>query len=82
MSSPARSGASFCDWEYALNPDSDRAEFERRLETRQPSVGEEFWHFLKDNKKWWLLPIVAALLLLGGLVVLSGSALAPFVYPL
>jgi len=42
----------------------------------------EFWFFLKYNKKWWLLPIVLALLLLGVLVLLSGTALAPFIYPL
>ena len=42
----------------------------------------EFWHFLKHNKKWWLLPILIVLLLVGVLVVLSGSAAAPFIYTL
>jgi hypothetical protein len=42
----------------------------------------ETWAFLKENKKWWLLPIVAVLLLFGALVLLSGSAAAPFIYTL
>lgn len=42
----------------------------------------EFWQFLKHSKKWWLLPIVAILLLFGLLMVLSGSAAAPFIYTL
>jgi hypothetical protein len=37
--------------------------------------------FLRQNKKWWLLPIVTVLLMLGALMVFaSGSALAPFIY--
>ena len=41
----------------------------------------EYFEFLRENKKWWLLPIVVALLLLGLLIVLTkGSALAPFIY--
>ncbi|HTL73043.1 MAG TPA: DUF5989 family protein [bacterium] len=42
----------------------------------------EFLDFLRHNKKWWLLPIVLILLLLGLLVLLSGTAIAPFLYPL
>ena len=37
--------------------------------------------FLKERKKYWLLPIILTLLLLGGLIVFtSGSAIAPFIY--
>jgi len=42
----------------------------------------ELWSFMKENKKWWLLPIVAVLILFGVLVLLSGSAVAPFIYTL
>jgi len=39
--------------------------------------------FLKERKKWWLLPIIISLILIGLLVVLSeSSAVAPFVYPM
>lgn len=43
----------------------------------------EFWGFMKERKKFWLLPIVVSLMLLGGLIVLtSGSAVAPLIYTL
>jgi uncharacterized protein DUF5989 len=43
----------------------------------------EFWAFLRDRRKFWLLPILLVLCLLGGLIVLSqGSAVAPFIYTL
>ncbi len=51
------------------------------VETPQLGIVAEFWGFLKDNKKWWLLPILLALLLLGLLAVLSSSGLGPFIYP-
>ncbi len=49
---------------------------------RRMSLIAEFWDFLKHNKKWWLLPILVVLLGLGGLIILSGTAVAPFLYTL
>lgn len=47
------------------------------------SVLKEFWGFMMERKKWWLLPIVIMLVLLGLLIVLTeGSAIAPFIYTL
>jgi len=50
----------------------------------RPRTGflREFWDFLRANKKWWLLPIVAVLLAVGLLVTLGGTAAAPFIYTL
>lgn len=43
----------------------------------------EYLEFLRDQKKWWVLPIAVVLLLLGAVIVLTqGSALAPFIYAL
>jgi hypothetical protein len=43
----------------------------------------ELWSFMRERKKFWMLPIVICLLLLGSLIVLtSGSAVAPFIYTL
>ena len=43
----------------------------------------ELWAFMKERKKFWLLPILVVLLLLGTLIVLTqGSAVAPFIYTL
>lgn len=41
----------------------------------------ELWGFMKERKKFWLLPIFVVLLMLGTLIVLAqGSAVAPFIY--
>tara|TARA_B100000575_G_C22967550_1_gene558673 strand:- start:122 stop:274 length:153 start_codon:yes stop_codon:yes gene_type:complete len=41
----------------------------------------EFWEFLKERKKFWLLPIVIILAIFGILIVLTqGTAIAPFIY--
>ena len=43
----------------------------------------ELWEFLRERKKFWLLPIFVMSLIFGGLVILTkGSAVAPFVYTL
>ncbi len=43
----------------------------------------EYLQFLRENKKWWLIPIVVVLVLFGLLIVITkGSALAPFIYTL
>lgn len=42
---------------------------------------KELWAFMRERKKFWLLPIIFVLILVGGLLVLAqGSALAPFIY--
>ena len=47
------------------------------------SLLSELWVFLRERKKFWLLPIILLMLLLGGLLVLvQGSAVAPFIYTL
>jgi len=44
---------------------------------------KELWVFLKARKKMWLMPIIIFMLFLGVLIVLvEGSAIAPFVYTL
>jgi hypothetical protein len=43
----------------------------------------ELWAFMKERKKFWLLPIIIVLVMFGSLVVLTqGSAVAPFIYTL
>ena len=43
----------------------------------------ELWQFLRVRKKFWLAPVIVILLIVCGLLVLvQGSALAPFIYSL
>jgi hypothetical protein len=45
------------------------------------SLMKEFWLFMRDRKKFWLLPILIVMVLVGALLVFAqGSALAPFIY--
>lgn len=42
---------------------------------------KDLWLYMKERRKFWLLPVLIILLLLGILIVLGGSsAFAPFIY--
>jgi hypothetical protein len=56
--------------------------FERQAQQAPPGLLREFWQFLRENKKWWMLPILLVLLAMGVLILLSGTPLAPFIYTL
>jgi hypothetical protein len=46
-------------------------------------VLSEFWEFLRQEKKYWLAPIVVMFVLFGLLIAFSqSSTLAPFIYTL
>ncbi len=67
-----------------MDPEPSRsdssARFSERSEMSRPSLASEFFAFLKHNKKWWLLPILAVLIFLGILIYAGGGAAAPFIY--
>ena len=44
-------------------------------------LARELWSFMRERKKFWLLPVIVVMFLVGTLLVLAqGSALAPFIY--
>ncbi|HVO33643.1 MAG TPA: DUF5989 family protein [Elusimicrobiota bacterium] len=45
-------------------------------------LAREFWQFLKQNKKWWLIPMLVVIFALAGLMIFAGSPVAPFIYAL
>lgn len=53
-------------------------------QAKQQSTGlvSELIGLMKANKKWWLMPVVATLMVVGAVVVLGGTAVAPFIYTL
>jgi hypothetical protein len=63
-------------------PSKDETSLLSEAEGRAPSFFAEFLLYLRETRKWWLIPIVIILLLASGLVFLSGSAIGPFIYPL
>ncbi|MBI4918408.1 hypothetical protein HY837_00635 [archaeon] len=43
----------------------------------------DFWAFLNERKKWWLLPIVLMLVFVGVLIIFGQSSyVSPFIYAL
>lgn len=47
------------------------------------SILGEMWRFIRQNRKFWLVPVIVVLLVLGLLLILTeGSAIAPFIYTL
>lgn len=66
--------------ERKTKPSIEQQTFEQQADERAPGILREFWDFLRFNKKWWLTPIVVIILLLGALMLLSGTAAAPFIY--
>ena len=58
------------------------SDFVNQAKRKQPGLIWELWGFLRHNKKWWLTPIILVLLLIGALILLAGTAAAPFIYPL
>ncbi len=57
-------------------------DFAVQANAARPGLLTELWGFLRHNKKWWLTPIILVLLLIGALILLAGTAAAPFIYPL
>ncbi len=60
----------------------EKSKFEQAAEEQRTSIIGEFWYFLLENKKWWLLPILLIMLGVGLLIALGGSGAAPFIYTL
>ena len=56
--------------------------FEEIDATEKSGLLREFVLFLMHNKKYWMTPIILVLLLFGLLILLGGSAAAPFIYTL
>ena len=55
-------------------------QFEDQMTQSSPALVGELWNLLLHNKKWWLTPILVVLVLLGMLIIVGGTAMAPFVY--
>ena len=62
---------------------SNLSSFESVAESKtQNGLVREFCAFMSDNAKWWLMPFLLVFALLGGLVLLSTTGAAPFIYTL
>ena len=57
-------------------------EFEQLGQEKPISLAREFWLFITENKKWWLVPILLVLGLVAALMFFGSTGAAPFIYTL
>jgi len=63
-------------------PGTDGEDFARKASEARPGLLREYWAFLREEKKWWLAPLLISLLVAMGFVVIGGSSIAPLIYAL
>jgi len=61
---------------------SDENKFEEAGAQKSSSLLGELFAMLKQNKKYWLIPVIIVLLFFGLLIILGASSAAPFIYTL
>ena len=52
---------------------------------KRKGILSEFYAFIRQNKAYWMTPVILAVLLLAGIIILGalgGGAAAPFIYTL
>ena len=62
------------------DPQHEAKELDRQADQREMGLLAEFALFLRDNKKWWLVPILLVLALFGTLIFLSSATALPWIY--
>jgi hypothetical protein len=62
--------------------ENKKTAFEQAQQEQQTGIIKEFFLFLRHNKKYWMIPILITLLALTILILLGGTAVAPFIYTL
>jgi hypothetical protein len=59
-----------------------KTEFEKAAEEKDGGLLQDVAGYLKESKKWWLVPLVLIMLALALLLLLSSTGVAPFIYTL
>ena len=57
-------------------------EFQQAGQQKPLNLVQEFLLFVRENKKWWLIPILLVFGLVSLLVMFGSTGAAPFVYTL
>jgi hypothetical protein len=48
---------------------------------RQSNIASELWAYMRERKKFWMLPMLVVLVGIGGVLIFAqGSVLAPLIY--
>lgn len=65
-----------------MSEERERSALEEAADRGQPGLVAEFVRFLREEKKWWLVPILVAVAILGALALAAATGAAPFIYTL
>ena len=60
--------------------DADRPDLASQVEKGSSNIVREFLGFMMSNKKFWLAPTIVLLLLAALVIVVAGTAVAPWLY--
>ena len=61
---------------------NDPKSFREAGEQKPVSLLREIVGMLRENKKYWMVPMIVVLLLFGVLLILGATGAAPFIYAL
>jgi len=59
-----------------------KTSFEQAGQRVEPGLVAEFYQMLRENKKYWMIPLVLLLLFFGLVILLGSTAAGAFIYPL
>ncbi|MFK7736632.1 MAG: DUF5989 family protein [Pirellulaceae bacterium] len=65
-----------------MTEQDQESEFERLESEKELSLIGEFLVFIRENKAWWMVPILLTLGAVGALALLTSTGAAPFIYTL
>lgn len=60
----------------------DDGDFQALASRKRTGFLNELGRFAMQTRKWWLVPLIVVLLGIGLIIVLGGTAAAPFIYTL
>ena len=60
----------------------DDGDFQALASQKRTRFLNELGRFAMQTRKWWLVPLIVVLLGIGLIIVLGGTAAAPFIYTL
>jgi hypothetical protein len=65
-----------------MAPSRDDDDFRRLAQQPPPGIIRELWDFLRENRAWWLAPIIVVLLAISVLIILGATGAGPLIYTL